>query len=134
MAVNVFIDFPSLEDWCALATIFDLSALCPRFLVFLLVFAFQRYSFGRRFTLYLKRKVRKYLVSEVKISSKNQIVVPREARSALKLKPGDRLLAVVRGDTLILMAKPKKHSKAIRGMGKGLYPEDYLKKERESWT
>jgi AbrB family looped-hinge helix DNA binding protein len=73
-------------------------------------------------------------VSEVKISSKNQIVVPREARSALKLKPGDRLLAVVRGDTLILMAKPKKHSKAIRGMGKGLYPEDYLKKERESWT
>jgi AbrB family looped-hinge helix DNA binding protein len=78
--------------------------------------------------------VRKYLVSEVKLSSKNQIVVPREARSALKLKPGDRLLAVVRGDTLILMAKPKKHSKAIRGMGKGLYPEDYLKKERESWT
>jgi AbrB family looped-hinge helix DNA binding protein len=78
--------------------------------------------------------VRKYLVSEVKLSSKNQIVVPREARSALKLKPGDRLLAVVRGDTLILMAKPKRHSKAIRGMGKGLYPEDYLKKERESWT
>jgi AbrB family looped-hinge helix DNA binding protein len=78
--------------------------------------------------------VRKYLVSEVKLSSKNQIVVPREARSALKLKPGDRLLAVVRGDTLILMAKPKKHSKAIKGMGKGLYPEDYLKKERESWT
>jgi AbrB family looped-hinge helix DNA binding protein len=78
--------------------------------------------------------VRKYLVSEVKLSSKNQIVVPREARSALKLKPGDILLAVVRGDTLILMSKPQKHSKAIRGMGKGLYPEDYLKKERESWT
>jgi AbrB family looped-hinge helix DNA binding protein len=78
--------------------------------------------------------VRKYLVSEVKLSSKNQIVVPREARSALKLKPGDMLLAVVRGDTLILMPKPKKHSKAVRGMGKGLYPEDYLKKERESWT
>jgi AbrB family looped-hinge helix DNA binding protein len=91
-------------------------------------------SFDLRFTLYLKRKVREYLVSEVKLSSKNQIVVPREARSALKLKPGDILLAVVRGDTLILMSKPKKHSKAIRGMGKGLYPEDYLKKERGSWT
>jgi AbrB family looped-hinge helix DNA binding protein len=78
--------------------------------------------------------VREYLVSEVKLSSKNQIVVPREARSALKLKPGDILLAVVRGDTLILMSKPKKHSKAIRGMGKGLYPEDYLKNERGSWT
>jgi AbrB family looped-hinge helix DNA binding protein len=73
-------------------------------------------------------------VSEVKLSSKNQIVVPREARNALKLKPGDILLAVIRGDTLILMAKPKKHAKAIRGMAKGLYSEDYLKKERESWS
>jgi len=73
-------------------------------------------------------------MSEVKLSSKNQIVIPREVRQALNLKAGDKLLAVVRGDTLILMPKPKKHSKAIRGIGKGLYPENYLQKERESWT
>ena len=73
-------------------------------------------------------------MNEVKLSSKNQIVIPRDARNALSLKAGDKLLVVVRGDTLILMQKPKKHSKAIRGIGKDLYPNDYLRVERESWT
>ena len=45
---------------------------------------------------------------EAKLSSKNQIVVPKEARDALKAKPGDRLLVVVRGETVILLNKPKK--------------------------
>lgn len=36
--------------------------------------------------------------STVKMSSKNQIVVPREAREALGLRPGDRLLVSVRDD------------------------------------
>lgn len=36
--------------------------------------------------------------STVKMSSKNQIVVPREAREALGLRPGDRLLVHVRDD------------------------------------
>lgn len=39
--------------------------------------------------------------SSVKMSSKHQIVVPREAREALGLKPGDRLLVSVRDDSVI---------------------------------
>jgi len=70
---------------------------------------------------------------EVKLSSKNQIVIPSEARSALDVKAGDKLLVVVRGDTVILLRKPKKHSEAIAEIAKGLYPPDYLKNERESW-
>ncbi len=70
---------------------------------------------------------------EVKVSSKNQIVIPREARNALRASAGDKLLVVVRGDTVILVRKPKQYSKAIAGMGKGLYPPDYLKRERETW-
>ena len=70
---------------------------------------------------------------EVKLSSKNQIVIPRGIRDSLGVKPGDKLLAVPRGDILILMRKPKHYSKAVTGMGKGLYPSDYLAKERESW-
>ncbi|MBI4483937.1 MAG: AbrB/MazE/SpoVT family DNA-binding domain-containing protein [Acidobacteria bacterium] len=70
---------------------------------------------------------------EAKLSSKNQMVIPREARNALRVKAGDRLLVVVRGDTVILLRKPKKYSKAIAGIAKGLYPPDYLEKERESW-
>jgi len=39
---------------------------------------------------------------EAKLSSKNQIVIPRGVRIPLGLKPADRLLLVVRGDVLIL--------------------------------
>ena len=70
---------------------------------------------------------------EVKLSTKNQIVVPREARETLGVKAGDRLLVVVRGETIVLLPKPKKYAKAIAGIGKGLYPKDYLPTERENW-
>jgi AbrB family looped-hinge helix DNA binding protein len=70
---------------------------------------------------------------EVKLSTKNQIVIPREIRDALGVKAGDRLLVVPRGDTVILLRKPKKYSKAIAGIGKGLFGPSYLAQERESW-
>ena len=72
-------------------------------------------------------------MDEAKLSSKNQIVVPRAAREALNAKPGDRLLVVVRGATVLLLNKPKKHSKAIRGLARKEYPASYVEKERGSW-
>ena len=70
---------------------------------------------------------------EAKLSSKNQIVVPRRAREARDLKAGDRILVVVRRDTAILLRKPKKHARAVVGMGRGLYPAGYLEQERQTW-
>jgi AbrB family looped-hinge helix DNA binding protein len=70
---------------------------------------------------------------EVKLSAKNQIVIPREIREALGVKAGDKLLAVPRRDIVILLRRPKKYSQAIAGIGKGLYSPDYLAQERESW-
>ena len=70
---------------------------------------------------------------EVKLSTKYQIVIARDIRDALGVKAGDKLLVVPRGDTVILLRKPKKYSKAITGIGKELYATDYLAKERESW-
>jgi len=72
-------------------------------------------------------------MAEATLSSKNQIVIPREAREALKLKAGDKLMVVVRGNSVIVRRKPESFSAAIRGIGRGLYPKDYLKKERKSW-
>jgi AbrB family looped-hinge helix DNA binding protein len=69
---------------------------------------------------------------EVKLSSKNQIVIPREAREALGAKAGTHLLVVVRNGSVTLLPKPKDYAKAIRGLAKS-YPKGYLKKERESW-
>lgn len=70
---------------------------------------------------------------EVKLSSKNQIVIPRDIRNSLGVKPGDKLLAVPRGEIVILLRKPKQYSKALTGIGEGLYPPNYLSEERESW-
>ena len=72
-------------------------------------------------------------MSYIKLSSKNQIVLPREAREAMKVKGGDSLLVVVKGGITLLMPKPKKYVEALLGRGKMIYPIDYLKKERGSW-
>ena len=70
---------------------------------------------------------------EATLSSKNQIVIPREAREALGVKAGDKLLVVVQGDSVIVMQKPKSYRVAIRGLARGVYPDGYLEKERQSW-
>ena len=69
---------------------------------------------------------------EVKLSSKNQIVIPREAREALGIKAGSQLLIVVRNGSVTILPKPKDYAKTIRGLAKP-YPRGYLNKERGSW-
>ena len=72
-------------------------------------------------------------MAEATLSSKNQIVIPREAREALGLKPGDKILIVVHGGKVLILEKPKSYAAAIRGLGRGVYPKRYLDKERQSW-
>jgi AbrB family looped-hinge helix DNA binding protein len=72
-------------------------------------------------------------MAEVTLSAKNQIVIPREARKALGLKPGDKILVVVRGERVLILEKPKSHHAAIRGLARSGYPNGYLQKERQSW-
>ena len=69
----------------------------------------------------------------VRLSSKNQIVLPREAREAMHLKGRDELLVVVKDDIAVIMPKPKSWRAALAGAGKGVYPKAHLKKERGSW-
>lgn len=68
-----------------------------------------------------------------KLSSKNQIVIPKEAREAMGVKGGDHLLVVVKDGLTIVMPKPKRYARALRGLAKGMYPADYLKRERRAW-
>jgi AbrB family looped-hinge helix DNA binding protein len=70
---------------------------------------------------------------EATLSRKNQIVIPKEAREALGLKPGDKLLVVVHGKTLTIVPKPKSFSKAMFGIARDVYPPGYLERERRSW-
>jgi AbrB family looped-hinge helix DNA binding protein len=72
-------------------------------------------------------------MTEATLSAKNQIVIPREARKALGLKPGDKILVLVRGGNVLVLQKPKSYHAAIRGLARRAYPKNYLQKERQSW-
>ena len=72
-------------------------------------------------------------MKEVTLSPQNRIVIPAEARNALKLKPGDKLLFVIRSDRVIILKRPKSYTAAIRGPAGQKYPKAYLKEERKSW-
>ena len=67
------------------------------------------------------------------LSAKNQIVIPREARAALRLKPGDKILVVLRGKRVLVLQKPKSHHVAIRGLARSAYPGGHPQEERKSW-
>jgi len=68
-----------------------------------------------------------------KLSSKNQLVLPKEAREAMGVKGGDELLVVVKDGLTIVLPKPKRYARALRGVAKNIYPRDYLKRERRAW-
>jgi len=70
-------------------------------------------------------------MAEATLSSKNQIVIPREAREALQLKPGDKLLIQAHDGKILIIEKPRSYHRAI--LGRGAYPKNYLTKERQSW-
>ena len=70
---------------------------------------------------------------EAKLSEKYQIVVPKQAREEMGVKAGDHLLVETLHGLTLLLPKPKKISRALRGYSKGLFSLDYLPKERKSW-
>ena len=72
-------------------------------------------------------------MAEAILSSKNQIVVPKDVRDAIGVKAGDQVLFVVQDGSAFIMRKPKSYADALHGIMRGVYPPDYLKKERESW-
>jgi AbrB family looped-hinge helix DNA binding protein len=72
-------------------------------------------------------------MAEATLSSKNQIVIPKEAREALDVKPGDKLLVTVHNGLVTVMKRPDKFHLAIQGLARGIYGPNYLKEERASW-
>ncbi|MBU4362639.1 AbrB/MazE/SpoVT family DNA-binding domain-containing protein [bacterium] len=73
----------------------------------------------------------------IKISSKYQIVIPREAREKLDLKAGDKLIIKANNEKIIIYPQPKNYTKYSLGLGKeiwqGINATEYVKKERETW-
>lgn len=73
----------------------------------------------------------------VRISSKNQIVIPKEAREAMHLEPGQELLVLCKPDRIVLMQKPADFVEETRGLHSEVWTEPdgetYLREERRHW-
>ncbi len=74
----------------------------------------------------------------LKLNEKSQIVISKQMRQALGLKPGDQLAAVLESDRIILRPKPKNPAARLRGIAKGAWGDRtkidaYLDKLRDEW-
>lgn len=74
---------------------------------------------------------------KVKLSSKNQIVIPAEAREKLGLEPGDTLLVEIRDHSIVLFKEPTDYVAHMRGLHKeiweGIDVQEYIDGERGAW-
>jgi len=43
------------------------------------------------------------------------------------------IMAISSKEEVVVLRKPESYSAATRGIARGVYPADYLKKEREDW-
>ena len=79
----------------------------------------------------------------VKMSRKNQIVLPKLVRHALGLRGGDQLSVQVKNGEVVIKAQPLSYTEQLAGMGAHLYKgfDDGFdpviarrEKERKEWT
>jgi AbrB family looped-hinge helix DNA binding protein len=78
------------------------------------------------------------VTATAKLSSRNQMVLPKAAREALGVKPGDNVLVIVEGDSVRLMPEPDDWAEYMYGLGKEVWEslgggEKFLREERASW-
>lgn len=77
------------------------------------------------------------MTTTVTLSSKNQIVVPREAREKLNIGPGGQLLVLVKEDRVVLVPKPANYVERLAGLHKSVWAstgaDSYLRDERDAW-
>jgi len=73
----------------------------------------------------------------VKVSSRNQIALPSEARKKLGIRPGDRLLVEVQDGVLVLIPQPEDYVATMAGLHREVWEDvdadAYLNDERDAW-
>jgi AbrB family looped-hinge helix DNA binding protein len=75
-------------------------------------------------------------MTTAKLGLRYQIVVPKDVREILKLKPGDRLEVKVE-DGKVVMIPQQSHASRLFGKHRELWqdtdPVAYIRSEKESW-
>lgn len=73
---------------------------------------------------------------KAKLSSKNQIVIPKEARERMGLKRGEQVILAPKGRCLVLMKTPQSYTKSRYGFLKSDSKKSlisHVKKSRSEW-
>ncbi len=75
--------------------------------------------------------------TSVKVSSRNQIVLPSRARKELNIRPGDRLLVDVQDGVIVLVPRPESYTDSMAGLHRrvweGVDAARYVEEERNAW-
>jgi len=74
----------------------------------------------------------------VKLSERNQMVLPKIAREAMGIKPGGRLLVIVEDRSVRLLPEPDDWTEYLYGLGADTWQAlgggtQFLREERASW-
>jgi AbrB family looped-hinge helix DNA binding protein len=71
-----------------------------------------------------------------RLSTKYQLVIPREVREALKLQPNDSVIFLIVGDSVYMRPRPKSFTSALTGLHSEVWSantDEWLEVERASW-
>lgn len=73
----------------------------------------------------------------VKVGPKYQVVIPKELRKKLGIKPSDKVLVEEIEGVVIVIPRPKSFTNFLKGLGKEVWKgedaTDYVRRERKSW-
>ena len=76
-------------------------------------------------------------MTTVKLSSKNQIVIPKAVRNMLGVGAGDEFIVRTRKGRVELIPRPKSYTQAALGLGsdvwEGVGAVKYVRGERDAW-
>lgn len=80
------------------------------------------------------------ITATAQVSTKYQVVIPKEVREVLDVHPGSRLLFLVDGDAVYMRPAPADYTATLRGLHRavwsGLDAGDaaaWLEAERDTW-
>ena len=77
-------------------------------------------------------------VTVAKINNRGQVVLPKDVREALRVKPGDEVLFIVEGNIVKILARPESYTEYMYGLGQQIWEalgggDNFLARERASW-
>lgn len=69
------------------------------------------------------------------VSTKFQVVIPKEVRDVLALRPNDTLLFLIDGSTVYIRPRPQNFTRTLRGLHREVWddPDHWLEMERAAW-